>query len=55
MSTALLSGLNKPIATSVQLEGTTERPRLAIFRSNEHMYAQVRVLNSCHCPLKTTS
>eukprot|EP00197_Chlamydomonas_leiostraca_P013719 CAMPEP_0202864628 /NCGR_PEP_ID=MMETSP1391-20130828/4793_1 /ASSEMBLY_ACC=CAM_ASM_000867 /TAXON_ID=1034604 /ORGANISM="Chlamydomonas leiostraca, Strain SAG 11-49" /LENGTH=148 /DNA_ID=CAMNT_0049544391 /DNA_START=29 /DNA_END=475 /DNA_ORIENTATION=+ len=24
-----------------KLEGTTERPRLAVFRSNEHIYAQV--------------
>ena len=23
------------------VEGTTERPRLAVFRSNEHIYAQV--------------
>ena len=25
----------------VQLNGTTERPRLAVFRSNQHLYAQV--------------
>lgn len=25
-----------------QLSGTSERPRLAVFRSNEHIYAQVR-------------
>ena len=24
-----------------QVEGTTERPRLAVFRSNNHIYAQV--------------
>jgi large subunit ribosomal protein L18 len=24
-----------------RVEGTTERPRLAVFRSNEHIYAQV--------------
>jgi large subunit ribosomal protein L18 len=26
-----------------QLSGTTERPRLAVFRSNEHIYAQVGI------------
>lgn len=25
----------------LQLAGTTERPRLAVFRSNNHIYAQV--------------
>jgi hypothetical protein len=25
----------------MQLSGTAERPRLAVFRSNQHMYAQV--------------
>ena len=25
----------------LQVEGTTERPRLAVFRSNNHIYAQV--------------
>jgi large subunit ribosomal protein L18 len=25
----------------VQLSGTTERPRLAVYRSNNHIYAQV--------------
>jgi len=25
----------------MQLNGTTERPRLAVFRSNQHVYAQV--------------
>lgn len=25
----------------MQVEGTTERPRLAVFRSNKHIYAQV--------------
>lgn len=25
----------------MQVEGTTERPRLAVFRSNNHIYAQV--------------
>ena len=24
-----------------RLSGTTERPRLAVFRSNNHMYAQI--------------
>jgi hypothetical protein len=24
------------------VSGTTERPRLAVFRSNQHIYAQVR-------------
>ena len=26
----------------LQVEGTPERPRLAVFRSNNHIYAQVR-------------
>ena len=25
----------------MQLNGTTERPRLAVFKSNQHVYAQV--------------
>jgi hypothetical protein len=29
-----------------QVEGTTERPRLAVFRSNNHIYAQVGRLGS---------
>ena len=34
--------LTPPLARSPpQVEGTTERPRLAVFRSNNHIYAQV--------------
>lgn len=29
-------------ARCLQVEGTPERPRLAVFRSNNHIYAQVR-------------
>lgn len=32
----------RALPACLQLSGTTERPRLAIFKSNEHMYAQVR-------------
>lgn len=31
-----------PVGLWVQVEGTPERPRLAVFRSNNHIYAQVR-------------
>lgn len=35
------SFINCLISNLVQVEGTTERPRLAVFRSNSHIYAQV--------------
>lgn len=31
-----------------QVSGTTERPRLAVFRSNQHIYAQVGSVAFCH-------
>lgn len=27
----------------LQLSGTTERPRMAVYKSNEHIYVQVRL------------
>ena len=32
---------NKPRKIRNRFSGTTERPRLAVFRSNNHMYAQI--------------
>jgi large subunit ribosomal protein L18 len=37
-----------------QLSGTTERPRLAVFRSNQHIYAQV-IDDTRHCTLVAAS
>ena len=33
--------VNKHMKTRNRFSGTTERPRLAVFRSNNHMYAQI--------------
>lgn len=33
--------VNKHIKLRNRFSGTTERPRLAVFRSNNHMYAQI--------------
>ena len=33
--------LNKPRKQRNRFSGTAERPRLAVFRSNNHMYAQI--------------
>lgn len=37
---------SRPICAPVQLSGTADRPRLAVFRSNEHIYAQVRAMQA---------
>jgi large subunit ribosomal protein L18 len=39
----------------LQLNGTTDRPRLAVFRSNEHIYAQVREPPGCCCSSKSSN
>ena len=33
--------VNKHMKTRNRFSGTTQRPRLAVFRSNNHMYAQI--------------
>lgn len=38
-----------------QVEGTPERPRLAVFRSNNHIYAQVGAGATCVRPRSTQS
>ncbi|MGI8933883.1 MAG: 50S ribosomal protein L18, partial [Phormidesmis sp.] len=37
-----------------RVKGTTERPRLAIFRSNQHIYAQI-IDDAEHKPLPAAS
>ncbi len=37
-----------------KVSGTTEKPRLAVFRSNEHIYVQL-IDDSCHCTLASAS
>ena len=48
--------LDSPLAPppNSQLSGTTERPRLAVFRSNEHIYAQVRT-DADHIGIRNSS
>lgn len=40
-SNAACGALTLYLLQRLQVEGTTERPRLAVFRSNNHIYAQV--------------
>lgn len=40
-STKLVSRLKKKARIRSRIEGSTERPRLCIFRSSKHIYAQV--------------
>lgn len=40
-STLTIQNLCSPLLTLTQVEGTPERPRLAVFRSSNHIYAQV--------------
>lgn len=37
-----------------KVTGTTERPRLAVFRSNQHIYAQI-IDDTCHQTLASAS
>ena len=37
-----------------KLFGTTEKPRLSVFRSNEHIYAQI-IDDTCHCTIASAS
>ncbi len=39
--TARASRLRRHVRVRKQLRGTADRPRLAVFRSNQHIYAQV--------------
>lgn len=39
---------------SFQVSGTTERPRLSVFRSNKHLYAQV-IDDTKSCTLASAS
>ena len=36
-----VSWLRRKVRVRMRIQGTTERPRLCVFRSNRHLYAQV--------------
>ncbi len=41
MNTRVLSRLHRKKRIAKKIRGTTERPRLSVYRSNKHIYAQL--------------
>ena len=40
-NTTVLARLRRKVAVRKRIEGSTERPRLSVFRSANHIYAQI--------------